>query len=173
MTDLPERLRSLAESLEGDEWGHPLLSQKTCIDAAVEIERLLKLAFIGEHHFPDLTWKKRCEEQQIEINKLRRQIETAPKTLDGTVARPGLFVHGDWGAACIIKVCDGGEYGYTAEISDSEGPQGWVRLDQCYTTPVIQGDSWENISRRTMEHSLKYAMRKIDESTKPDLDKIT
>lgn len=140
MTDLPERLRNLAESLEGYLWDYPLLSKDACIEAAQEIERL------------------------------RKQIESAPKTLDGTIARPGLFVHGDWGAACIVKVCDGGEYGYTAEIADVEGPQGWVRLSQCYATPMVQGDSWENINKRVMEHDIKYAVKKIDESTRKALE---
>jgi hypothetical protein len=39
-SDLPERLRSLATSLEGDEWEHPLNSQETCRIAAEEIEKL-------------------------------------------------------------------------------------------------------------------------------------
>ena len=36
-----------------------------------EVERLTKLAYIGEHHFPDLTWKARCEEAAAEVERLR------------------------------------------------------------------------------------------------------
>lgn len=37
---LPERLRSLAETLDGCEWNHPLRSADDCREAAKEIERL-------------------------------------------------------------------------------------------------------------------------------------
>ena len=40
MTDLPERLRHLAESLEGDDWEHPITARDDCLRAADEIERL-------------------------------------------------------------------------------------------------------------------------------------
>ena len=40
MSDLPERLRVLTDSLEGDDWDHPLLSREACRDAAAEIESL-------------------------------------------------------------------------------------------------------------------------------------
>ena len=45
MNDLPERLRALADSLEGDDWNHPLLSLEACREAAAEIERLRKQLF--------------------------------------------------------------------------------------------------------------------------------
>lgn len=35
----------------------------------IEIERLQKLVYIGEHHFPDLTWQARCA---VLENTLRR-----------------------------------------------------------------------------------------------------
>ena len=40
LDDLPERLRAIADSLDGDEWEHPLSSAADCRRAAVEIERL-------------------------------------------------------------------------------------------------------------------------------------
>ena len=39
MSDLPERLRALATSLEGDEWEHPVTAREDCLAAAEEIER--------------------------------------------------------------------------------------------------------------------------------------
>jgi hypothetical protein len=38
--DLPERLRAIAESLEGDDWEHPITSQETCLKAADVIEKI-------------------------------------------------------------------------------------------------------------------------------------
>lgn len=40
MADLPERLRDLAETLNGDEWEHPITAPDDCLAAADEIERL-------------------------------------------------------------------------------------------------------------------------------------
>jgi hypothetical protein len=37
---LPERLRTLAETLDGCEWNHPLCSADDCGEAAKDIERL-------------------------------------------------------------------------------------------------------------------------------------
>ena len=37
-----DRLRALAETLEGDEWEHPLLSKEACVEAADELNRLTK-----------------------------------------------------------------------------------------------------------------------------------
>ena len=40
MTDLTQRLRELAEALEGCEWELPLCSRETCVQAVEEIERM-------------------------------------------------------------------------------------------------------------------------------------
>lgn len=40
MSDLPERLLALAESLVGDEWNHPLKAVDDCRNAAAELKRL-------------------------------------------------------------------------------------------------------------------------------------
>lgn len=40
MTDLPARLRSLASSLEGDDWQHPCTAQQDCLRAADALESM-------------------------------------------------------------------------------------------------------------------------------------
>jgi hypothetical protein len=40
MSDLPERLLAIAESLVGDEWNHPLKAVDDCRNAAAELKRL-------------------------------------------------------------------------------------------------------------------------------------
>lgn len=50
MNDLPERLRSLAESLDGDEWEHPLMSREVCIEAATLIELLRNIVDVWEEN---------------------------------------------------------------------------------------------------------------------------
>jgi hypothetical protein len=40
MADLPDRLRALAETLNGDEWEHPITAPDDCLAAADELERL-------------------------------------------------------------------------------------------------------------------------------------
>lgn len=42
MSDLPERLLALAESLVGDEWNHPLKAVDDCRNAAAELKRLTR-----------------------------------------------------------------------------------------------------------------------------------
>ena len=39
-------------------------------DQQAEIEKLQTLAYLGEHHFPDQTWKARCQELRAEIERL-------------------------------------------------------------------------------------------------------
>ena len=58
-----------------------------------------------------------------------------PRTADGVLARPGMEVYFNRTHATIRKVCDGGEYGYTVEVEDAEGPQGWVSLSRCFSKP--------------------------------------
>lgn len=69
------------------------------------------------------------------LERLLHDLETVPRTVDGVIARPGLEVYGDWGTAVVRKVCDGGEQGYTVEIEDASGPQGWVPLSRCWSMP--------------------------------------
>lgn len=40
-----------------------------------EREDALNLAYIGEHRFPDLTWKARCEETVSDLREARDQVE--------------------------------------------------------------------------------------------------
>jgi hypothetical protein len=46
MTDLPKKLRALADTLIGDEWQHPLAAVETCQQAADELERLMAFKVI-------------------------------------------------------------------------------------------------------------------------------
>ena len=78
----------------------------------------------------------RNRELEKELDDLKDKL---PKTSDGVPVVPGDEVHwrGDDGevfSACVRKVCDGGEYGFTVEVSDADGPQGWVALRDCYST---------------------------------------
>lgn len=57
ITGVPERLRDLAESLEGDEWNHPLCSVEACHVGAAMAQ----------------TYLSQCEQrlkEQIELRKL-------------------------------------------------------------------------------------------------------
>ena len=47
--------------------------QEPCrCELEAENAKLRKLAYFGEHHFPDLTWKARCEELLKENKELRK-----------------------------------------------------------------------------------------------------
>ena len=47
--------------------------QEPCrCELEAENTKLRKLAYFGEHHFPDLTWKVRCEELLKENKELRK-----------------------------------------------------------------------------------------------------
>lgn len=80
------------------------------------------------------------ERLYAEVNRLQDEMlktfadEKVPKTEDGVPAVPGMEVWFDISHATIRKVCDGGEYGFTVEVEDAEGPQGWVPLSKCYST---------------------------------------
>lgn len=41
----------------------------------VEVEALKGLVYIGEHHFPQLTWKARCEEAYSDLRSAREEVE--------------------------------------------------------------------------------------------------
>ena len=47
MNDLPERLRSLAASLDGDQWEHPIMAREACLRAADAIERLMAVCKVA------------------------------------------------------------------------------------------------------------------------------
>jgi hypothetical protein len=64
--DLPERLRDLAESLEGDDWEHPLLSQVTCRLAADEIERARAEALC-------FAAQVKCEHEHTRVARMQRE----------------------------------------------------------------------------------------------------
>jgi len=40
-----------------------------------EREELLRLAYIGEHYFPDMSWKTRCEELLNELHERKEYAE--------------------------------------------------------------------------------------------------
>ncbi len=55
--------------------------QMLCADAQREVrelraenEELKKLAYVGEHHFPDLTWKARCDELRAENEEIKTKL---------------------------------------------------------------------------------------------------
>lgn len=79
---------------------------------------------------------EKCPEHPLshsraELEALREKL---PKTADGVPVMPGMVVHFHNSTATVRKVCDGGEYGYTVETEDVDGPQGWVPLRDCYST---------------------------------------
>jgi hypothetical protein len=53
-----------------------LLAARTAEDAA-RIGELEKLAYIGDHHFPDLTWKARAEELVTDLRAANARAEQA------------------------------------------------------------------------------------------------
>ena len=60
------------------------------------IAELERLAYIGEHHFPGLTYKARCEEQHADIAALERALSEIA-TLPGVVFGGG--TESPWAAA--------------------------------------------------------------------------
>lgn len=115
MTDLPDRLRSLAESLEGDEWEHPLTAQQDCLRAAEEIERLRADLDRNRHNartaLDAAGWtgatddavysllclctvlQSRVERREAEIDRLRAIVAKLPVTADGVPVVPGMTVY--------------------------------------------------------------------------------
>jgi len=53
-----------------------------CDEKQSEIERIEKLAYFGEHHFPDLTFKVRCSEQHSTIERLTTELADARELID-------------------------------------------------------------------------------------------
>ncbi len=78
-----------------------------------------------------------------EMARLQAEREKLPKTADGVLAYPGLEVRFNNAVAVIRKVCDGigrtfkSDYGFTVEVEDADGPQGWVALKDCYAAPAF------------------------------------
>ena len=62
-----EQCRSIATEIA------PTLAPSAALRARVA--ELEKLAYIGEHHFPDLTWKARCEEAAKRVSELEADRE--------------------------------------------------------------------------------------------------
>jgi len=54
MPDLPRRLSDLAESLEGCEWNHPLLSAETCRRAMEVLKRISEVAVKHAADYPSI-----------------------------------------------------------------------------------------------------------------------
>ena len=71
MSDLCERLRTLAEALEGCEWELPLTSREDCLAAADEIERLRARV----HVCPT------CGEECVECQCIRNQLAECRRLL--------------------------------------------------------------------------------------------
>ena len=79
----------------------------------------------------DIRWREKIDQLQASVKKV-------PKTADGVPAYPGMGVW-FWNSHAVIRqICDGGEYGYTVEVEDADGPQGWVPLVKCYSTKVAE-----------------------------------
>lgn len=71
MTDLPSKLRELAESLRSCEWNHPLTSADTCDEAA----KLIEVAYCVPTH--DTAIRRRLawpvEDRPVRVPNLRQQ----------------------------------------------------------------------------------------------------
>jgi hypothetical protein len=52
-----------------------------------EVARLEKLAYIGDHHFHDLTWKVRCEETVTDLREVTRERDEARAKVERLKAR--------------------------------------------------------------------------------------
>lgn len=80
--DEARRLLDLANSgrvqLEG--WRDALEAARARLEA--DRDSLLELAYIGEHRFPDLTWRARCEEAVRDLRAAREQIDKAQAAFD-------------------------------------------------------------------------------------------
>jgi hypothetical protein len=91
---LPPRLREYIHGLEArcDPSGdvrENIIARDTCraleLELAAkdaELERLTKLAYIGDHFFPDLTWKARCDELVADLAVLKRSLPELPACPD-------------------------------------------------------------------------------------------
>ena len=85
MSDLPERLRALADSLEGDDWQHPITAQADCWAAAERIERLqAELAEDGQD--ADAQWHIVCRLLDAAGIKATDWEETTPEQIERAVA---------------------------------------------------------------------------------------
>jgi hypothetical protein len=52
--------------------------------AEAKLREMEKLVYIGEHHFPDLTWKARCEETVVKLREAQAEIERLKAIADVT-----------------------------------------------------------------------------------------
>lgn len=62
VTDLPEKLRALADTLVGDEWEHPIDAVETCRKAADEIERLTRERDAASGVIAEKLHLRRCQD---------------------------------------------------------------------------------------------------------------
>jgi len=68
-----------------------------------------------------------------EITDRRREFDKLAKTADGVAVYPGMEIYHCNMRYVIRTVNDGGEYGYTINIENVEGSQGWVQLSDCFS----------------------------------------
>jgi DNA-binding MltR family transcriptional regulator len=87
-----------------------------------ENERLRKLAYLGDHEFPDLTWKARCLEANEDLNRARTELAAAQRQLweaSQEINCAGPIAH----RIRILK------QEHEAELLDVKGPQFEKRID--------------------------------------------
>jgi hypothetical protein len=53
-----------------------------CDSLQAELKETLKLAYIGDHHFPDLTYKARLEETVADLRKVQAALEETQRLLN-------------------------------------------------------------------------------------------
>lgn len=61
------------------------------------IAELERIAYIGEHHHADLTWKARCEETQRQLDEARALVEAATCFAFGGTSRPAFAYRTQFG----------------------------------------------------------------------------
>lgn len=65
--------REIREAVENNEY----VALSYVRELLEEVDRLRKLAYLGEHHFPDLTYKARLEETVRDLREAQAQLENA------------------------------------------------------------------------------------------------
>ena len=84
--DTEHLLRELLAVIHGDGGHHAQRHglEESCRQAHLsltrlrdELQELLRLAYIGEHYFPDLSWKTRCEELLDKLHGLEESARQA------------------------------------------------------------------------------------------------
>jgi uncharacterized coiled-coil protein SlyX len=89
-----------------DPHGHGESCQCSCCTAdrriavlQARVAELERLAYLGEHHFPDLTWQARCEELRVrmaeledKLEEIRRRVADSDKHICGICAHRVLAI---------------------------------------------------------------------------------